>query len=78
MDHITVDFEKFEALYKIAKRKGLKELTFEFVVGSCFPDIFNNVQEEMRRQFTMGYIAGQRKETIPNEKKNQYVQWREV
>ncbi len=70
MDHITVDFEKFEALYKIAKRKGLKELTFEFVVGSCFPDIFNNVQEEMRRQFTMGYIAGQGKETIPNEKKN--------
>lgn len=59
MDHITVDFEKFEKLYQIAKEHDLKELTFEFVVASCFPDVMNNIKEEMRRQFTLGFIAGQ-------------------
>jgi len=40
-------------------KKDLKELTFELVVGSCFPNIMNNIKEEMRKQYTKGYIDGQ-------------------
>lgn len=36
----------------------MKEITFEFLVGSCFPEIMNNIKEEMRRQYTLGYTAG--------------------
>ena len=58
MDYITVDFKKFEKIYNIAKSKGLTELSFEFVVASCFPDIMHNIKDEMRRQYTLGYLAG--------------------
>ena len=40
-----------------AKAK-LKELRFELVVGSLFPDVMNNIKEEMRRQHALGYTEG--------------------
>lgn len=58
MDKITVPFEEFEHLYKIAKKGKLKELRFELVVGSLFPDIMDNIKEEMRRQHALGYTEG--------------------
>ena len=58
MDKITVPFEEFEHLYKIAKKGKLKELRFELVVGSLFPNIMDNIKEEMRRQHALGYMEG--------------------
>ena len=60
MEHITVKFETLEKIYKILKKQKVKEVTFEFIVGSCFPDVMNNIKEEMRRQYTLGYIEGQK------------------
>ena len=54
----------------MAKKSGVKEVSFEYVVGSCFPKIMDNIRTEMRRQYTMGYAAGQEKEDNSNEKKN--------
>lgn len=59
MEHITVSRETFDSLTKMVHKKDLKELTFELVVGSCFPNIMNNIKEEMRKQYTKGYIDGQ-------------------
>lgn len=59
MEHITVSRETFDSLTKTVHKKDLKELTFELVVGSCFPNIMNNIKEEMRKQYTKGYIDGQ-------------------
>jgi len=59
MEHITVSRETFDSLAKMVHKKDLKELTFELVVGSCFPNIMNNIKEEMRKQYTKGYIDGQ-------------------
>ena len=58
MDKITVPFEDFEHLYKIAKKGKLKELRFELVVGSLFPDIMDNIKEEMKRQHALGFAEG--------------------
>ncbi len=58
MEHITVDIEKLSKVYKAAKKNHLKEVTFEFLVGSCFPDIMNNIKQEMRKQYTLGYSEG--------------------
>lgn len=58
MDKITVSREKFNKVYEIIKKQKLKEISFEFLVGSCFPDVMNNIKEEMRRQHAQGYTEG--------------------
>jgi hypothetical protein len=34
------------------------ELTFEYIIGSCFPDVFNNIKEALKEEHTKGYIEG--------------------
>lgn len=58
MEHITVKRKTLDKVYKAIKKHEMKEITFEFLVGSCFPDIMNNIKEEMRRQYTLGYAEG--------------------
>ena len=59
--NLYVTYRKLRAI--MAKLNSLKYrdhdvVSFEFLVGSCFPDAYNNIQEELRRQYTMGYIDG--------------------
>ena len=60
MEHITVDKETFDKMANAINKHNMKEITFEFIAGSCFPHIMNNIKEEMRRQYTLGYIEGQK------------------
>lgn len=34
------------------------EVTFEYLVGSFFPKIIDNINAEMNRQHTLGFIEG--------------------
>lgn len=34
------------------------EISFEFIIASLFPTSWKNIQEEMSRQYTKGYIQG--------------------
>ena len=38
----------------------MKEVSFEFLVASCFPKAMDNIKAEMRRQYTLGYVEGQK------------------
>ena len=58
IDDLKIDIEKFNRIVKAIKKSNMKEVSFEFLVGSCFPKALENVKEEMRRQYTLGYIAG--------------------
>lgn len=60
IDDLKIDIEKFNKIVKAIKRNEMKEVSFEFLVGSCFPKALNNIKEEMRRQYTLGYIEGQK------------------
>ena len=60
MEHITVDKKTFNKMANAINKHDMKEITFEFIVGSCFPHIMDNIKEEMRRQYTLGYIEGQK------------------
>lgn len=60
IDDLHVSYEKFQKIYKKATELQMKELSFEFLIGSCFPKAFENIKEEMRRQYTLGYIEGQK------------------
>ena len=45
---------------EVVKNKKLKEVSFELVIGSLFPDVYKNIKEELRRQYTLGYSEGLR------------------
>ena len=34
------------------------DLSFEFMLTAFFPSCWNNIQEALNRQYTLGYIAG--------------------
>lgn len=58
MDKIVVSRKKFNTISEIIQRQDLQEISFEFLVGSCFPDVLKNIKEEMRRQHAQGYAEG--------------------
>ncbi len=58
MDKITVDIKKLDAMMKVLHDTNTKEVSFEFLVGSCFPKILTNIKEEMKRQHALGYAEG--------------------
>ena len=60
IDDLTIDIDKFNKVVKAIKKSKMKEVSFEFLVGSCFPKAMNNIKEEMRRQYTLGYVEGQK------------------
>ena len=58
IDDLKVDAKKLHKIDKIIKDTNMKEVSFEFLIGSCFPKALQNIKEEMRRQYTLGYTAG--------------------
>ncbi len=58
MDNLTVKLETLEKICKKLKKNKTKEVSFEFLIASCFPHVLNNIKEEMRRQYTEGYVKG--------------------
>ena len=58
IDDFTVAAKKLHKINKIVKEKNMKEVSFEFLVGSCFPKALENIKAEMRRQYTLGYSEG--------------------
>ena len=60
IDDLKIDIEKFNKVIKAIKKSEMKEVSFDFLVGSCFPKALANIKEEMRHQYTLGYIAGQK------------------
>jgi hypothetical protein len=45
------------------------EVTFEYLVGSFFPEIVTNINNEMNRQYTAGYLQrlNEEREETKNE-----------
>lgn len=58
IDDLKVSAKTLDRINKIIKDKKIKEVSFEFLVGSCFPNALENIKEEMRRQYTLGYTEG--------------------
>lgn len=50
-----VSIKKLQKMCKILKENGKKEASFEFLMASCFPKVYENIKEELRYQYTLGY-----------------------
>ena len=60
MDNITTTFEDLEHVYQFAKWQDLDEIRFEFIMSALFPDIYQNIKEEMMRQHALGFAEGRK------------------
>lgn len=54
------DLEKIIKKVKEVTEEENAEVSFEFIIASLFPTCWYNIQEELKRQFTLGYIQGQK------------------
>lgn len=65
MDKITVKYGKLkkvvEAIEELNPTDDM-DISFEYVVGSCFPNIMENIERAMRQQYTLGFVEGQKGE----------------
>ena len=68
LNDLVIEYKKFKKVYNAIKDHNIKEISFEFLVGSCFPDALQNIKEEMRRQYTLGYTEGLKEGKQNNEK----------
>lgn len=53
------------ALRKFLEEKGEEniddyEIGFEYVIASLFPGVYDNIINELKKQYTLGYIEGQK------------------
>lgn len=64
IDDLKVDAKVLHRIDEIVKNKKIEEVSFEFLVGSCFPKALENIKEEMRRQYTLGYTEGLKEKEI--------------
>lgn len=56
-----VELKKIKKMLFRLSSDGYKDsdkVSFEFVVGSLFPHVLNNIKAETRRQYTLGYVEG--------------------
>lgn len=61
MDKITVEYGFLMKVIKNLERLNPTdetEISFEYLVGSCFPDIMDNIKKTIAAQYTQGYIDG--------------------
>lgn len=58
MDKLVVSTEKVGKIYNFLKEKNIEEVSFECLVGSCFPNVYGNIQKEIRQRYTQGYADG--------------------
>lgn len=52
------DVERMVASVKKNVGDNDVDLSFEFILTAFFPTCWNNIQDALNRQYTLGYIAG--------------------
>lgn len=61
MEDLVVKYKTLKKIIGILEDRDTKpddDVKFEFIIGSCFPTVYQNIKEEMRKQYTQGYIDG--------------------
>ena len=65
MDNITVKYGKLKKIIEaleITNPTNDSDISFEYIVGSCFPEIYQNIKKEIHVQYTKGYMDGIKEE----------------
>ena len=72
----VIDTVKFSRLKRMVNSLELHnkedvdmDISFEYIIASLFPSCYNNIQDELKRQYTLGYMQGikESKENLKSE-----------
>lgn len=70
---ITVKYGKLKKVVGFLERINPTDdtdISFEYIIGSCFPDIYNNIKKELHIQYTKGYVEGLKERERNDEEKD--------
>ena len=56
--------ERVDKMYQILKDSGVEEASFEYIIGSCFPQAFENIKNRIHLAHTQGYLEGLQEQGI--------------
>ena len=71
MDKITVKYGTLKKVVKAIDKINPTddtEISFEYLIGSCFPNVLKNIKQALHTQYTNGYVEGLREGKSKNEK----------
>lgn len=54
----TVEISFLKKMISSFEKTGQTKITFEALIGSCFPHIADNIKQELRHQHALGYAEG--------------------
>lgn len=72
----VIDTVKFSRLKRMVNSLELHskedidmDISFEYIIASLFPSCYKNIQDELKRQHTLGYMQGlkEREENLKSE-----------
>ena len=68
------DLENLAKKVRTATGEKNVEISFEFIIASLFPTSWKNIQNDLNRQYTKGYIQGRidKEEEIKRSRPNIY------
>lgn len=61
--NLAVSYKKFKKMVAGLNKVKFKDddmVSFEYIVGSCFPTVYDNIKTRIREAYTQGYIDGQK------------------
>lgn len=63
----TVKLSRLKKIVELIERNNDEDVdvTFEYIIASCFPRVWNNIQKRLSYEHTQGYIQG--REDAENE-----------
>lgn len=70
MENLKVSVKKLTKICDMLKQTGQTEASFEYIVGSCFPNVMDNIKKYVHQQYTMGYVKGleEAKDSLSSQK----------
>lgn len=67
---VAITYKKLKKVIEPLEKMNFKDedmVSFEYIIGSCFPNIYDNIQKRIREVYTQGYIDGQKEKEEEKE-----------
>lgn len=58
---MAITYKKLKKIVNNLEKINFRDedmVSFEYIIGSCFPNVYENIQEKIKEVYTQGYIDG--------------------
>lgn len=60
---MTVSKERFQKVSEVIEKFDGEEISFSFLIGSLFPDAWENIQQTLKDEHMRGYLEAKEEES---------------